>query len=131
MEIKILGLRYNKINVSRNPNFNGKINLKQNVKINLIEKLKDFKEEGLKVEYTFEVSYGELGQVLIEGVLFVSTDLKTQKNILKNFEDKKINNPENIALMNIIVKKTSIKAIELENELSLPIHIKLPSLQVK
>jgi len=36
-----------------------------------------------------------------------------------------------IKISNFIIKKASIKAFELEEELGLPIHIKLPTLNIK
>jgi len=133
MDISFLNLKFNKIDAYRSIDFKGDIKIKQNIKINTLEKFKSLnaKEETTKITYSFEISYGDLGYVNIEGLLFISTDLKTQKNLIKNFEDKKINMPENMTLMNIIIEKTSIRAIQLEEEMSLPVHIKIPLLKIK
>lgn len=133
MEMKLLTLKYVKIDAQRDIEYSGKIEVKQNIKIKSIEKYKSInsREESVKVIYNFEVNYGDLGHVIIEGLMFLSMDTKTQKNLIKNYENKKMDEIENITLMNIIIQKTSIKAIELEEEMSLPIHIKLPSIQLK
>ncbi len=133
MDIRFLNLKFNKIDAYRSIDFKGDIKIRQNIKINTLEKFKSLntKEETTKITYSFEISYGDLGYINIEGLLFISTDLKTQKNLIKNFEDKNINMPENISLMNIIIQKTSIKAAQLEEELSLPVHIKIPLLKLK
>ncbi len=131
--MKFLGLKYTKISVKKNPNFDGKITMNQNIKINSIEDYKqlDRKEESIKVSYKFEVSYGDLGNIELEGILFLAMDSKLQKQILKDFESKKADTEENVLIMNLIIQKSSIKAMELEEEMNLPIHVKLPSLQFK
>jgi len=39
-------------------------------------------------------------------------------------------NEESLAITNIILQKASIKALELEEELGLPPHIRLPSVKL-
>ena len=128
--IKLIGSRIIKIDAERNPDFDGKLEMKTNIKMPSIEKVKEAKET-IKVSYTFEVDYGELGKISIGGILFLSGDPKTIKDILKSQKDKKYNTPENIAVTNVIIQKASIKAFEIEEELGLPIHIQLPTLSVK
>ena len=131
--MKLLTSRYLKISGERNPDYTDKISVKQNIKIKSLEKYKTIssKEDSIKVIYNFEISYGDLGKIELEGLFILSMDSKTQKDLLKNYSDKKMNNTESIALMNLIIQRASIKALELEEELFLPIHIQLPSLKTK
>ena len=128
--LKLIGSKLVKINAERNPEFNGKLEIKTNIKINSLEKTKEIKDT-LKLSYNFEIDYNELGKILIEGILFLSGDSKTIKELIKTQKDKKYNTPENIMLTNLIIQKASIKAFELEEELNLPVHIKLPTLSIK
>ena len=128
--LKLVGSRIIKIDAERSQDFDGKIEMKTNIQIPSIEKIKNAKET-IKVSYTFEVDYGELGKITIGGLLFLSGDAKIIKDILKSQKDKKYNTPENIAITNVIIQKASIKAFEIEEELGLPIHIQLPTLSVK
>jgi hypothetical protein len=128
--IRIINSKFLEIEATRNPEFSGKLKLKTNVQINLLEKAKDSKEM-LKTVYTFEIDYGELGKVKVKGELFLLSDAKTVKTVLKNKESKEYNTPEYIEITNLLIQRASIKAFELEEELGLPIHIKLPSLSVK
>ena len=128
--LRLTGAKLTKINAERNPEFSGKLEIKTNIKVNSLEKIKDTKDT-IKVLYDFEIDYGELGKILIEGILFLSSDAKTIKELLKIQKDKKYNSPEYITITNLIIQKASIKAFEIEEELSLPIHIKLPALSVK
>ena len=130
VELKLAGSRFVKINAERNVDFDGKIEIKTNIKINSLDKIKDAKD-ALKLNYTFEVDYKELGKIELEGILFLSGDSKTIRDLLKIQKDKKYESPEYIGLSNVIIQKASIKTFELEEELGLPIHIKLPTLTLK
>jgi len=124
--IKLIGAKITKINAERNPNFDGKIELKTNIKIQKLERIKESKE-AIKIEYLFGVDYSDLGKIEIEGTLFLSSDAKKIKELLKLQKEQDFNTPEYIAITNLIIQKASIKAFELEEEISLPIHIKFPT----
>ena len=128
--IKIITAKFLEIEAKKNPDFSGKLKLKTNIQILSLEKVKNSKDT-IKVIYFFEINYGNLGQIKIKGDLFLISDSKTIKTILKNQEKKEYNTPEYIKITNFIIRKASIKAFELEEELNLPIHIKLPTLSVK
>ena len=128
--LKLIGAKLTKINAERIPDFSGKLEIKTNIKIISLEKIKETKDT-LKLLYEFKIDYGELGKILIEGILFLSGDQKKIKEILKFQKEKQYNSPEYVAITNLIIQKASIKAFELEEELGLPIHIKLPTLSVK
>ncbi|MFH0712230.1 MAG: hypothetical protein V1889_03910 [archaeon] len=125
-EMKLINSKIIKINAERNPNFNGKIELKTNIKIQKIEKIKETKEI-IKIEYIFDIDYLDLGKISIGGIIFLSSNTKTIKDIIKLQEEKKFNTPEYITITNLIIQKASIKAFEIEEELGLPIHIKFPT----
>ena len=72
-----------------------------------------------------------MGKVKVEGALFISGDAKKIKELLKIQKDEKYESPEYIGITNLIIQKASIKAFELEEELGLPIHIKLPTVSIK
>ena len=128
--LKLVGAKFTKISAERNQNFSGKLEIKTNIKINSLEKIKEAKDT-LKLSYAFGIDYNELGKINIEGDIFLSGDIKTIKDLLKIEKDKKFETPEHVAITNLIIQKASIKAFELEEELNLPIHIKLPTLSVK
>jgi len=128
--LKLVGSRITNIKAERKPDFSGNLEMKTNIKINSLEKVKDSKDT-IKLSYTFGVDYNELGSISIEGLLFIGGDAKQIKELLKLEKEKKYETPEYIGLSNLIIQKASIKAFELEEELGLPIHIKLPTLSLK
>jgi len=132
-QIKILGFNITSINVERNPNFDGKIDVQTNVNINSLDrqKLELIKDDALKVEFIFSVSYKELGSLKIKGNLLLLIDSKLLKQALSDWEDKKVPAELNTAILNLLIQKCSLKALQLEQELGLPLHIPMPQVKVK
>jgi len=128
--IKLIGAIISKISGERKPEFSGKFEINTNIKLVNIDKLKDTKDS-LKIDYELVIDYKELGGISIEGSIFISADSKTIKEVQKSWKDKKFDTEEQIQITNFIIRKASIKAFELEDELGLPIHIQLPSLSLK
>lgn len=131
--MKLVGSKITKVNASRNPDFAGKLSMDSNIKVTDIS---DHTQEGsdmkmLKITAAYIINYGELGMIEIEGQLFVTGEEGNLEKIRKNFDEKDFNSPEMLGIMNITMQKFSIKAFSLEEELGLPIHIKLPSLKQK
>ena len=133
MKLQLLGSKITRINAKRNPDFLGKVTLDTNIKINSIEKFnpENSKIDSLKIDAIFQINYGDLGEVEIGGQFFLSTDNENTEKIIKTFEEKRLDTQEHLAIINLIMQKFSIKAFEIEEELSLPIHIRLPSLSKK
>lgn len=128
--LKLVGSKFLKVSAERSPDFSGKLEVKTNIKLDSLEKVKESKD-ALRLDYTFEVNYGDLGKIDIKGILFLTGDSKTVKELLKVQKEKKYDSPEYVAITNLIIQKASIRALELEEELGLPIHIKLPEFSIK
>ncbi len=128
VDLKLIGSKLTKIKAEKNNNFNGKVEIKTNIKINSIEKIE---KETLKLSYGFEINYGELGKISIAGEIYLSGNKESFKKLLESQKEKEYNSPEYIAITNLIIQKASIKSFELEEELGLPIHIRLPTLSFK
>jgi len=130
VDIKLLGSNFSEITGKRNLEFSGNVTINSNINISSLEELKNSKNS-LKVVYSINIDYADLGKITIAGNLFISSDEKTIKSLIDSRKENKANTEENIALTNLILKKASLKAFELEEDLGLPLHIKLPSLEVK
>jgi len=132
-KLNLLSSRLTKVGGERNTEFSGKISMNQNIKIKSMEKFKpkESKTESIRAEYSFEIDYADLGKVEVEGILFIGADSKTIKSVLSEFESKKFDSQEQVTIMNMIIQKASLRAFEIEDELGLPIHIRLPQLAPK
>jgi hypothetical protein len=131
-EIKLAGFKYSKILVERNDELKGELKITPNINIKSIEKFKsdNSKQELLLVDFKFGIDYTSLGKVELEGKMFLSLDQKTMKDTLESWNDKKMDSEMNLIILNAIMQKASIKALELEEEMNLPPHVQLPRLQL-
>jgi hypothetical protein len=129
-ELKLINSRFTKISGTREISYTGDVSTKTNIKIIEVEIIKDSKTV-VQIKYNFEINYSGLGQVYLEGIIYISADPKIIKDIQKSWADKKIETQNYALITNIIIQKASLKAFEIEDELGLPIHIKLPKVEIK
>ncbi len=131
-DIQILGFNYSKLSAQKYPDFKGKLEINPNINIASIEKheLSLIKQDAVKVKFSFNIKYKDLADVLLEGEMVLRIDSKTQKEILKGWKDKALELELQTMILNIIMQKASVRAIELEEEMGLPIHIRIPRLEI-
>jgi len=132
-DLKLLGFNLTKIQAKRNHNFKGKLEIKTNINIRSIERheLELSKEASTKIDFDFEIDYKDLGKVSLEGEMFIITEPKLMKQLIKGWKEKKIDSDLQVILLNIIVQRASLKAFKIEEELGLPVHVQLPRLKKK
>jgi hypothetical protein len=139
--MKVLGFNFNKISAEKDKNFKLGI-VSTNIEFISVEKdsinmLKD--SEIIKMDFKFSIDYKESkdkksksqANILFEGNLILSTNKDETKNLLDFWKKKQV--PENMKmpLLNLILKKCSVKALVLEEELNLTHHIPMPKLSNK
>jgi hypothetical protein len=123
--IKLIQSKIIEIKAERNPDFSGKLKLTTQLKIRSIKQLDNHKDI-LKIHYALIIDYADLGKILISGIVLIKSNETNIKNILQEYENK--NNDKLIDVINVILQKTSIKALQIEEELGLPPHMQLPNL---
>lgn len=132
--MKFIGFNFNKISIEKlSDNFE---NLKINTNINIL-KIKevdsDFlipKEELISIEFIYNINYDpKIAKIEFSGSILLTDKSKTVKDILKKWKDKEISEDFKTNLFNIILRKSNLKAIQLEEEINLPLHISLPFLK--
>jgi hypothetical protein len=131
--MRLVGFNFTKISVEK---FKDSVqDLKFNTKIDIssIEPLKSdlikVKDEPLKIDFVYSVLYEpELAKIELAGTMVLSVESRIARDILKGWKDKEMSDEFRIFMFNIILRKANIKALELEDELNLPPHIPLPSL---
>jgi hypothetical protein len=132
--MRLVGFDFKKISIERFKN--QAENLKFNTKIDIssIDTIKSdvfkLREELLKIEFIYSVLYEpEFAKIELGGSIILAVDSKIAREVLKNWKDKKTLEEFRIFIFNIILRKSNIKALQLEDELGLPTHIPLPSLK--
>lgn len=152
--MQVIGFNVQKILAERSPEFK-KSNINTNIEFTDIDKekldlLKD--AEALKFSFVFIITYDDAeksqeksqdkpqeekskdssskqGEIRFEGNILLSATKDEAKDITKSWKKKQIEDNFRIPLINFILKKCSVKALSLEEDLNLPIHIPFPRIQ--
>ena len=133
--MKLLGCSFNKISAEKIKNIQEELKINSNINIISIEKAnsdmfkaKDEDLFSIRFKYTIDYEPG-FALVEIEGGLAISLNYKQGKELLKKWKDnQQIPEEIKIPLFNIILQKSSIKALQLEDDLGFPFHIPFPRL---
>ncbi|MEK6741911.1 MAG: hypothetical protein AABX91_00475 [Nanoarchaeota archaeon] len=87
-------------------------------------------ESLLEAKFEYKVSYEPgLAKIAIHGTALISVDEKTSEEVLKQWKKKSIPEDFRIPLFNIIMRKATLKALTLCDELNLPIHVPMPTMR--
>tara|TARA_Y100000310_G_C20240357_1_gene604358 strand:- start:118 stop:558 length:441 start_codon:yes stop_codon:yes gene_type:complete len=144
--MQVLGFNFTKIEGIKTPDFKPVEELSTNVEFISIEKdkadlLKD--SEIIKIEFRFIVEYDKAKEesnkekdkkesgINLEGVIMLSATKEESKDIFKEWKKKKIPEKIRLPLFNLILNKCSLKSLQLEDELNLPLHVRMPKVTLK
>jgi hypothetical protein len=133
--MQIIGFNLTKISVQREEKIEGKLEIKQNIGIDDVseENIPITKDDAIKIKFTFSVDYneGKFAKVEFKGHIIVLPEKQELKDFLKSWKDKQV--PEGIRtpLFNFIMSKCNIKALSLEDEMNLPLHVPMPKLSAQ
>lgn len=127
--MKIIGFNLTKISIERKEKLEKELKVTQNINIVDItkEKIIISKDESLKISFKLEIDYGgDFANLEFKGNIMLLPEKEETKKILKSWKDKKLSEEFRNPLFNFIMTKCTIKALGLEDELSLPPHIQMP-----
>lgn len=136
MMMKLMGFNFNKISAEKNANLTKEVKISTNINVNEIKELKQeefkIKEDLIGVDFIYSVDYSpDFARIELRGNLLLGIDPKDSKKIIKEWSDKKMDEEFQYALFNLILKKSSLKALEIEEEIGLPLHMPLFNLKKK
>ena len=129
--MRLIGFGFDKISIEKLKDQVKELKVTTNIDItDVIEiptEVKKAKEELMKVKFSYSVKYEpELANLNMGGNVFLAVEEEKAKEILKDWKKKKISEEFRLAMFNLIVKKSTSKALSLEEEMGLPAHIPLP-----
>jgi len=132
--MRIIGFNFDKISGEKLSDKFENIKINTKIDISEIDPIKtDFlkgKEELIRVKFSYNINYDpDFAKIELIGNIILSIEPKIVKDILKQWKDKKMSEDFRIPLFNIILRKSNLRALQLEDELNLPIHIPFPSLK--
>ncbi len=132
--MQIIGFNLTKISIERKEKQQGKLEIKQNINIDEISKdeINISDKEIIKINFTFSVNYSpDFAKVELTGQTVLLPEKEELKDIIKDWKKKQISDKFRVPLFNFIMGKCNIKALELEDELNLPLHVPMPRLSPK
>ncbi|MFA5856630.1 MAG: hypothetical protein WC867_04680 [Candidatus Pacearchaeota archaeon] len=127
--MKVIGFNFSKILVERKEGFPDKLQISQNINIKDItkEKLPISNDEALKLDFNFVIDYtGNFAKLEFEGHVMLLPEKEEMKSFMKEWKDKKLPEQDRIQIFNFIMNKCNVKALTLEDDIGLPLHIPLP-----
>lgn len=132
--MRIMGFNFSKISIEKFSDKLEKLKIKTNIDISDIKPLENSliktNDSLLAVKFIYVVDYEpNFAKIELSGTILFEIDSKIAKEILNNWKDKNIPEDFKLTLFNLILRKSNVKALQLEDDLNLPLHISLPSLK--
>lgn len=132
--MKIIGFNFNKICIEKfSDNLKG-FKTNTNIDVKNVKQLKQelfhTKEEVIEVKFGYDVDYSpDIAKISLSGNIILLVDSKTAKKFTKEWKNKRIPEEYKLIIFNVVIKKSNLKSIQLEDEMNLPLHITLPSVK--
>ena len=132
--MKVIGFNFTKLSAERLKETVEDIKINTELDFPEIKETKSpflkIKEELLEAKFEYKVNYEPgLAKVVIQGKVLFSVDEKTAKEVLKQWKKKNLPEDFRILLVNVVMRKSALKALTLCDELNLPVHVPLPTLR--
>jgi len=87
------------------------------------------KQQSIIISFNFYVNYNpNVARIELKGNLILLDDENKMEEIMKSWKEKKLLEEIKLPILNYILEKCNIKALELEEKFGLPLHIPLPKL---
>ncbi len=134
--MKILGFNFTILSAEKLSGSTKGVKINTHIDISDIKEVKsDFfssKEKILGVKFINEISYDpDFARIVLGGNILVSMDEQTFKQVLNGWKTKDLPEEFRLGIFNSILKKSSLKALQLEEELNIPLHIAMPFLKAQ
>jgi len=132
----IIGTNFIKLNVERK-NPKGKLQIKNNLGIKTIEEMNlnlgNVKQKGARFIFEYTSKYEpDAAEMIFEGEVLFLGEAANITEILNQWKDKKPIDKDIMAnVMNAALTKSTIKALELSQDMNLPSPVKLPKVTSK
>ncbi len=133
--MKLMGFNFNKIDVEKQSIERPKdLKINTNIDVSEIKNIKSdilkTKEEIIATTFSYVINYTpDYAKIELGGTVLLTVEPKLAKTITKEWKSKKMTEEFRLVLFNIILAKSNVKALQLEEEMNLPYHIPMPSLK--
>ena len=133
--MKIVGFNFKKLNIEKISDKFEELKINTNIDITNVKQIKPDifqpKEELIEIEFNYVIDYSpDIAKISLSGTVLVMADSKIINDFIKQWKKKKLPEEHKILIFNVILKKSNLKAMQLEDEMNLPLHIPLPSVKI-
>lgn len=134
--MKLINYNLTKFKAEKFENNSKELKINTSIDIKSIKETKNefikTKDTILNVKFKYKIKYDpEIAELEFEGNMGLLIDVKKAKEIIEGQKNKKIDENFRMSLFNLILRKTTVKALQSEEELNLPPHFNLPSLKTE
>jgi len=132
----IVGFNFRKINVERKKKLTKGMKVKYDLDIGKVYEeeysIATDKQKVLGFDFNFKVGYGpDIAEVSIDGTVdYMVSDADAKKTLEQWKKNKQLTKVVSVPVINMILDKCTIKALELEQDLALPTHLPMPSINI-
>jgi hypothetical protein len=129
--MRVIGFNFDKISVERHKEKAENIKITTNIDVFDIKETKSeiikTKEELIHAKFSYGIKYEPgFATIDLKGNLLLSLPENEAKEVLKEWKKKAMPEDFKLAIFNIVLRKSSLKALYLEEEMNLPLHMPLP-----
>lgn len=132
--MRFMGFGFEKINAEKKPAKKDEVKISTKIDIPSITKVQSDlnmgKNEILRVDFSYVIAYEpDAAKIELGGHVLLMDEPKKIKEILDKWKDKQIPDKFKLSIFNIVLRKSTLKALQIEEELNLPPHMPLPSVK--
>jgi len=132
--MRSIGFNFTKIFAEKKKNLTKQPELKTAINVLEMKELPSdifkSKETPLEIKFSYSINYEPgIAELSFEGILVLLADPKKAKEILKDWKNKEISEEFKLLVFNLILRRSNLKALQLEDELNLPTHFQMPSIK--
>ena len=132
--MQAIGFNFTKISAEKSKTSGGQAKINTNINITDVSQPKNdlLKTKGTVLEVSFEyrVNYEpNFAKISIEGVAILDVEQKIADEVLKHWKKKETPEEFRLFAVNVIIQKSTLKALNLCDELNLPLHVPFPLLK--
>ncbi len=137
--MQIVGFNFTKVSAEKAADFTAGSEISTDIKfVDIAKEETDFAKEGseaMKASFEFKVSYGKKekkgknplnGDIILNGFIILMATGEEANDVQKAWKNKELPQNFKMPIFNFLLKKCSMKALQLEEELGLPLHLPMP-----
>ena len=131
--MKVIGFNFNKISVEKKSDKFENMKIHNDISIASVNQIKSqspfqTKDDILELGFNYDLTYSpDIAKISLSGTMILMVEQKVTKEFMKRWKNKKVPEEYKILIFNVILKKSNLRAVQLEDELNIPIHIPLPT----